>query len=82
MQIWYSIQRNVIMHDGDVYVTYYAVRHQGPLCKACQHICWMMFVVRHPRQSCVKCHHNQCELKQGTQQAGSSPGEPSLQVQL
>lgn len=41
-----------------------------------------MLVVGHARQPGVKCHHDQGELQQGTEQAGSLPRESGLQIEL
>lgn len=42
----------------------------------------MVLVVRYAGQSCVEGHHDQGELQKGPEQAGTSPGEAGLQVQL
>ena len=42
----------------------------------------MVLVVRHAGQSCVKGHHDQGELQERPEQAGPSPSEAGLQVQL
>lgn len=41
-----------------------------------------MFVVRHTGQAGIKRHHDECELQQGTEQAGTFPREPGLQIEL
>lgn len=50
--------------------------------KSRQDIAGMVLVVRHAGQSCVKGHHDQGELQKGPEQAGPSPSEAGLQVQL
>ena len=62
--------------------TYYAAGHQGSLSKSRQDIAGMVLVVRHAGQSCVKGQHDQGELQKGPEQAGPSPSEAGLQVQL
>ena len=62
--------------------TYYAAGHQGSLSKPRQDIAGMVLVVRHAGQSCVKGHHDQGELQERPEQAGPSPSEAGLQVQL
>lgn len=42
----------------------------------------MVLVVRYAGQSRVEGHHEQGELQEGPEQAGTSPGEAGLQVQL
>lgn len=42
----------------------------------------MVLVVRHAGQSGVKGHHDQGELQEGPEQAGTSPRETGLKVQL
>lgn len=42
----------------------------------------MVLVVRHAGQACVKGHHDQGELQEGPEQAGTSPCEAGLKVQL
>lgn len=41
-----------------------------------------MLVVRHTGQAGVKCHHDEGELEEGTEQAGSLPRESGLQIKL
>lgn len=41
----------------------------------------MVLVVRDTRQSCVEGHHDESELQEGPEQAGTSPSEAGLQVQ-
>lgn len=41
----------------------------------------MVLVVRYAGQSCVKGHHDQGELQEGPEQAGTSPSEAGLEVQ-
>lgn len=62
--------------------THHAVSHQGSLCKARQHVGGVMLVVRHTGQAGVKCHHDEGELEEGTEQAGSLPRESGLQIKL
>lgn len=62
--------------------THHAVSHQGSLCKARQHIGGVMLVVRHTGQAGVKRHHDEGELEEGTEQAGSLPRESGLQIKL
>jgi hypothetical protein len=50
--------------------------------KSCQDIAGMVLMVRYAGQSCVEGHHDQGELQKGPEQAGTSPGEAGLQVQL
>lgn len=62
--------------------THHAVSHQGPLCKACQHVGGVVLVVGDAGQPGVKRHHDEGELQQGTQQAGPLPRESGLQIKL
>lgn len=41
-----------------------------------------MLVVRHAGQAGVERHHDEGELQQGTEQAGSLPRESGLQIKL
>lgn len=65
-----------------VFHTHHAVSHQGSLCKACQHVGGVVLVVRHAGQAGVERHHDEGELQQGTEQAGSLPRESGLQIKL
>lgn len=67
---------------GRYATTHYAAGHQGSLSKSRQHITGMVLVVGHTRQSRVKGHHDQGKLQEGPEQAGPSPSEAGLQVQL
>lgn len=63
-------------------VTHDAVGHQGPLDEPNQDVRGMVLVVRHSGQASVEGHHDEGELGQRAQQAGSMPGETRLQVEL
>lgn len=62
--------------------THHTISHQGSLCKARQHVGGVMLVVRHAGQAGVKRHHDEGELEEGTEQAGSFPRESGLQIEL